>query len=384
MNWNYGLELARCIAIVLVLISHGIHLLFNADGGVGPIIQSVFYSFFKPGWWGVRIFFALSGYLIGNQAIKILNRSNFGDAIRFTLRRWLRTIPTYWIILLIACIINGISLTSWQAISNSLFLQTINPEVASNSSILPVSWSLAIEEWSYLIVSAALISLTFKRSKSKSNKSPTNGARKILGVAIFLCSLAMTLRADWSLTSQFDWGALKKTAPLQLDSLSAGLALASFQSLRPKAFTRLTNNPATIFTITITLMSVTGFAINRNYIGVNEVNTTTSLALSIIIYPISSILSALFLLSLWSYKPVKPNSPQQKLISGAATVSYSLYMTHLWALDITAKAIQTQNPYILFSSYIILSFAIAWLCWIIAELPFLKARDALRNINKSA
>ena len=125
MNWNYGLELARCIAIVLVLISHGIHFLNSADGTFGIAVQSAFYYFLKPGWWGVRIFFALSGYLIGAQAIKILNNKNISDAIHFTFRRWLRTIPTYWILLAATCVANNINITSSEALSNAFFMQTI-------------------------------------------------------------------------------------------------------------------------------------------------------------------------------------------------------------------------------------------------------------------
>ena len=381
MNWNYGLELARCIAIVLVLISHGIHFLNSADGTFGIAVQSAFYYFLKPGWWGVRIFFTLSGYLIGAQAIKILNNKNIRDAIHFTFRRWLRTIPTYWILLAAACLINNINFTSSEAISNAFFVQTINPESASASSIISVSWSLAIEEWSYLIVSALIVILTITKRR-KSGNSSNYGARKILFLALVLAFAALTLRTHWSLSSEFNWGALKKTAPLQIDSLSAGLALAGVQALRPGAFAKLCNQPISNMAISITLMGMMGFIINEGYIHASSVSTEMSLILSIILYPASSLLSALFLVSLWNYKPKNPRSITNKICGAIAATSYSLYMTHLWAMNIIERTVKSDNPYILFVAYIFLSFVIGLACWLIAELPFLKVRDRLKTTKK--
>ena len=378
MNWNYGLELARCIAIVLVLVSHGMHFLDEADGILGIALQSAFYSFLKPGWWGVRIFFALSGYLIGAQAIKILKNKNFSDAIRFTLRRWLRTIPTYWILLAAACLINDINIASPESISNAFFMQTMNAETASSSSIIPVSWSLAIEEWSYIIISTLLIVLAITNG-GKTRKASNDGARKILLLSLMLGFTALTLRTHWSFSSEFDWGTLKKTAPFQIDSLSAGLALASFQDLRPRAFEKLCKQSISNLVISITLMSMVGFIINSSYINTDIVSIEMSLVLSVIIYPASSLLSVLFLVSIWNYKPKNHESIIYKISRAIAATSYSIYMTHLWAMNIIERNVQLENSYILFFAYIFLSFVIGLACWLIAELPFLKIRDSLKT-----
>ena len=55
----YGLDTLRALAIVLVFMNH--YLLFVSEGGA-------FGFWGEIGWVGVDLFFALSGYLIGNQA----------------------------------------------------------------------------------------------------------------------------------------------------------------------------------------------------------------------------------------------------------------------------------------------------------------------------
>ena len=98
-QWIDGIELLRAIAVALVTISHGFNLLNNWSNPISDFLSSCISSFFKPGWWGVRIFFAISGYLIASQSIKVLHKGSANSAKNFALRRWIRTVPTYWIFL---------------------------------------------------------------------------------------------------------------------------------------------------------------------------------------------------------------------------------------------------------------------------------------------
>src|SRR5690349_7860962 len=85
-----GLDTLRALAIVLVVLHHYVLFVSRADtfGWVGEI-----------GWVGVDLFFALSGYLIGNQIFGAM-RSGAGFSLRhFYARRFLRTLPNYYVVL---------------------------------------------------------------------------------------------------------------------------------------------------------------------------------------------------------------------------------------------------------------------------------------------
>src|SRR5438132_1337404 len=80
---NFGLDSARALAISAVLLSHGAILLprFPAK----PLL-------FNGGFFGVELFFVLSGFLIGSILIELLvNQAKIssGVLLNFWTRRWL-------------------------------------------------------------------------------------------------------------------------------------------------------------------------------------------------------------------------------------------------------------------------------------------------------
>lgn len=90
---NFGLDLFRAIAILLVVFSHGKFLLN------GTVIEN--FPFFKM-LDGVDLFFVLSGFLIGGILLKSSSEGlNWRGVAHFWKRRWLRTLPNYYLILLL-------------------------------------------------------------------------------------------------------------------------------------------------------------------------------------------------------------------------------------------------------------------------------------------
>ena len=86
----HGLDTLRALAVALVVLHH--YTLFVSDaptfGWVGTM-----------GWAGVDLFFALSGYLIGNQIFAALGSARGLSLGRFYGRRLLRTLPNFWVVL---------------------------------------------------------------------------------------------------------------------------------------------------------------------------------------------------------------------------------------------------------------------------------------------
>jgi peptidoglycan/LPS O-acetylase OafA/YrhL len=111
-NRSFGLDLLRAIAISLVLLAHFVK------------------AFDKLGFWGVELFFALSGFLIGKILWNSFNQNqyySFPLIINFWQRRWWRTIPNYWLFLLVMIVyqlVRSNQLTNWDIILKSIFFLT--------------------------------------------------------------------------------------------------------------------------------------------------------------------------------------------------------------------------------------------------------------------
>lgn len=93
-NRVYGLDVLRAFAILFVLIGHS----FN-HSKISPDIMPLG----KLAILGVEIFFVLSGFLISSIIMKLIDNSqfhSFSDVFTFWKRRWLRTLPLYFVALL--------------------------------------------------------------------------------------------------------------------------------------------------------------------------------------------------------------------------------------------------------------------------------------------
>jgi peptidoglycan/LPS O-acetylase OafA/YrhL len=161
-NRIFGLDLLRAIAILAVIFGHGQQFLPSP-------FKSVFY-YLAPD--GVTIFFVLSGFLIGNILLKMLQHDPLQKRLLFQFwkRRWMRTLPNYYLALIILCIVHLLfdpSFTMQSAWKHFIFSQNLLTN--QDSSFFQESWSLSIEEWFYLLIPALLFLLFyfFKPGKQK-------------------------------------------------------------------------------------------------------------------------------------------------------------------------------------------------------------------------
>jgi peptidoglycan/LPS O-acetylase OafA/YrhL len=147
----FGLDLLRAAAILSVICAHGFVVLY-------PHFGSVLGFFGHGGFYGVELFFVLSGFLIGQILIRqgpALGHA--GSVAVFYVRRWFRTLPLFFLFLLVNVCLEyrfrqhhvGFS----EALSHGFFLRNLT---GFHMSFFPESWSLAIEEWFYLLFPAAL------------------------------------------------------------------------------------------------------------------------------------------------------------------------------------------------------------------------------------
>ncbi len=135
-----ALDGVRAIAISLVLWQHA-GILFHVDA------SSPFWRASQAGWWGVDLFFVLSGFLITRILLK------GAPLLSFWRRRAARTLPLLYVYLAVA---SAYGLGGAFAVQDQPWLNylthTTNLHIAANGYGLPVFgilWSLAVEEQFY-------------------------------------------------------------------------------------------------------------------------------------------------------------------------------------------------------------------------------------------
>jgi peptidoglycan/LPS O-acetylase OafA/YrhL len=209
---NFGLDLFRALAILLVVLSHGKFLLN------GTVLENFPYVKMLD---GVDLFFVLSGFLIGGILLKSSSEGlNWPGVAHFWKRRWLRTLPNYYLILLLNFIFVSVGIISgdlnvfgWKFI---VFLQNFSKPLIG---FFWDSWSLAVEEWFY-IFTPLLLWLLLKKFKLKVS---------FLIVTLVLMLGPLLYRANsFDVTLDDFWFDVKvrKVVLMRLDAISFGLLLA--------------------------------------------------------------------------------------------------------------------------------------------------------------
>ena len=144
----------RALAILSVLFAHTVFLLpFSSK------TQISFLSFF--GFIGVEIFFVLSGYLIGKILIGLYSNHpvNTKTTFYFWIRRWFRTLPNYYLALIVSAAVFYISNKAF-VFSGPFYLQYFvfsQNLYSAHPDFFILAWSLSVEEWFYLLLPLSFI-----------------------------------------------------------------------------------------------------------------------------------------------------------------------------------------------------------------------------------
>ncbi|MBD2752359.1 acyltransferase family protein [Spirosoma validum] len=147
----FGLDVMRAIAILIVVDAH-------ASVALGKYYNGAFWHHLLPD--GVELFFVLSGFLIGGILIRSYEKKGRFDRdllLNFWTRRWFRTLPNYYLVL--GGLILFALVRSWRSgllpvlpdggvlAKYFVFIQNF---ASPTPGFFPETWSLAIEEWSYI------------------------------------------------------------------------------------------------------------------------------------------------------------------------------------------------------------------------------------------
>jgi len=231
----FGLDLMRALAIFFVVMGHG-SMLEKADTGF-PWVALV------P---GVELFFVLSGFLIGGILLRLFRESpdfGFPQLKKFWIRRWFRTLPNYYLVLILNIIavyfgwINEkFSHFNWTFF---LFLQNFSGPF---TDFFWESWSLSVEEWFYILFPLTL-AVVLLAGHILQRKDAAPGSLAVAKNKLFLFSILVFLLVPFLLrlciasrmqVDQF-WLGVKifKVVIFRLDSIALGLFAAFIKDRYP-------------------------------------------------------------------------------------------------------------------------------------------------------
>lgn len=354
-NRIFGLDLLRALAILSVVIGHGLPILGAANTEFPWI----------PTGDGVDMFFVLSGYLIGGILISefvVPGKIGFKELGHFLKRRWFRTLPNYYLILGLNVMfayygwnMGKLEFFSWKFLP---FLQNL---AWPFEGFFWESWSLAVEEWFYLSFPVVVLLLSLLTRDAEKRKWLFMGAVMLfLLLPIFLRMLHFTETMD---RYRWDTG-VRKVVIHRLDSIAYGLAVVCLARFAP-AFWRKARWP----------LFVAGFALFIFLVNYHQ--PVTSHYAQIWVFSLNSVAYALWLPLLaqirsapaWLARPIRHIS----------LISYSMYLVHLglvsevfqkWALPTTASS--AWWTYLAYFSIVIAVSTVLYYLW---ERPTMNLRD---------
>lgn len=343
-NRNFGLDVVRASAILMVLVSHARQALVDPEAGLALTFG---------GWFGVELFFALSGFLIGTILIRLFDAGPTASSLgRFWFRRWMRTIPAYFFILVIYWLWFG----KIQASDFILLQWPIN----HNQGTVPVSWSLAVEEWFYLLfpLLALIGTMTLKK-----------------GGLLFAILVAIIFPLLWRIL-QFGTGqdALAvRVNPFRFDGMAYGVLAAyllSKDNVRI-AFVRYWHFLALAAAVTFLadFWRYNGVRLNLPYSYHSPAwhNQITS-------FTVSGVSAALIVISFYLRSP-HTGRIVSSVVNYTSKISYSLYLWHLLFFNYLVRYFSDYKGLGLYISAIVTSAILAAIPYIIIEQPFMRLRD---------
>lgn len=302
---NFWLDACRSAAIIMVLLSHGRHFLVPGWEGAG--------IFRIGGFLGVELFFVLSGFLIGNIAWY-----NFKHALPrqpwvmgFLMRRWLRTLPNYYLFLVVNALLifNGIVVGHLdELLPFIVFVQNL---IWPHPPIFGEAWSLSVEEVFYLLLPLSLLLL---------GKIVPDKRAAFLTVTTLLILMPLASRMIAVGTSEPPWDeGIRKVVVFRLDALMVGV-LASWLVHEFAFLENIKKDFVFASALLVLGTAIVFFLVTEKTLDINGFAR-------IWLFPVVSIGCVLLVFSGLTWP--RPAAMFGKPIEACARWSYALYLSHM-------------------------------------------------------
>lgn len=357
-NRVYGLDILRAIAILFVVIEHG--------GNFFPeSISNTQKSFLLD---GVSIFFVLSGFLIGKILLQTLEKEQLSSKtlLNFWKRRWFRTLPNYFLILILLYVFSLFSIIQkpGQIFKYVLFIQNFHTQ---HPSFFPEAWSLSIEEWFYIIAPIITFSsiLLFKTNTKKAILIACCSILFLSVISRYYTYSTMT-HADF-----YEWDEVfRKQVIMRLDSIMFGVLASYIYYYHEFIWNKYKTSCFVLGILLIVIQKIYSSCTDFNLNPYNYIYSFSIYALA-------------FAMLLPLLNNLKTGTGVIfKTLSGISIISYSMYLLNLSVVQLSI--IENINWFSLTGIYlVIIKYIFYWAFTIIGsivlykyyELPFMKLRD---------
>lgn len=352
-NRIFGLDVMRAAAILLVVFDHNADVLGRFIPGVPP----------GSGIDGVDLFFVLSGYLIGGILLKYAAMEDVPfrkRALDFWQRRWLRTLPNYYLFLLVNIVLVHFGMAKGVLNSNTwgyaFFLQNLWKPL---DLFFWESWSLVVEEWYYLIFPAVFFGALFVARWTV--------RRTFLLVTLLLITACTVIRfrMTGAIGSVFELEeGVRKLAITRMDTIGFGMLAAWLSVYHVRRWERLR--------FPLLIIGAVGLALNASLYGNEHLRYSATWYFTLGPLAMAALLPAL---SRWNV-----TSGIGRPIVFISVVSYALYLVHQPLRSVYEVLYEGRSPLVgvlLWIGYWLICFALAWLIYHFWERRFMLLRGRI-------
>ncbi|MDU0200679.1 acyltransferase family protein [Paenibacillus sp. MAH-36] len=361
MERNAGLDIVRSTAILLVLFCHGLGFFFMKYHDFNPLN-------YVTGYLAVELFFVLSGFLIGGILLRdIVDNGTLLGLKNFYFRRWFRTLPLYYF----AVLTTYLFVNHHVDVTNLIFLQNFKEQ---DLSFLPISWSLSIEEWFYLLVPLPLFFTGKFRHKS--------AAFFILTSLILIIPLLLRIYHVSVSQPVWDFG-IRKQIPLRLDSLMFGVILAGIKTYHTNVYQKFLAGKVSLLLALGGLAYFSGYLV---YTGIQNQTMDHSWFNRTFLFTFVSLFIAMLIAYLEVHLPRMDDFPKLRaFFRFISSQSYGYYLFHwnifVWfSRENTTSRIGHSLYLLAFSLILMISFT--YLMHRYYEVPIMKIRDRITTKRK--
>jgi len=357
------LDLLRALAISLVVLRHGVYV----PGFSAPESNLALpgYVISVNGWLGVDLFFVLSGFLLSSQILRALQGRGSFDRRRFLVRRALRTLPTYFFVVLLLWIgfLQQSLGTSGVGDIHVLLVHLVFLNDYLGSGLLITLWSLATEEKFYLLMAFAVPLLW------RAGLTPLAivVCLVFLGVVVARTSAALSNPADSYV--EYFW---RYRAPFHfaVDGLLLGVVAGA---IRTCAGAR-----AVVGRRAIGL----GLLLMLMLLSSKEWAADAQPMWALLAVPLFALVSAVLVLAAPTLDLAIRHFRGAGVWRFLSMVSYPLYLVHYPAAQLIAHWLEPRGQglvglLVYWSCYLLMSLIVAWVLHVLIERPGLRLRDRL-------
>jgi peptidoglycan/LPS O-acetylase OafA/YrhL len=362
----------RVIAIITVVAYH-VTWIFMGEQGIQ--LDPLFFAQSLCVFFGMDLFFVLSGFLIGSILLRSMSKSGTADIGRFYVRRIFRTFPSYYLVLAALAIAFPLTIAQrhhlgWEVLYGTNFLPLMRGQ-----TVMFWGWSLALEEQFYLTVPLLFFAL---------QRLGTVRARLVLLTALWALALVIRLAIYFRHRPWTDgelYGAVYFRTHTRFDPLIAGIIIAVVHQRWGKELTEWLKAPLHRALLSLPGLGLLWVLLRPSMFGLENIQFVHLFAwgtLTSLMY-FSLVPMALYtggFVCRWLSAP---------LFRRMATLGYGVYLVHIPIIDHVmvpiAKAAQDRHVPMLIvwpaalTCTMILSLSIGYVLHVLVEKPSLRIRE---------